>query len=191
MGDTVLVHVTAFRGRHKIQSRLENREYVVEWQHYPNVPVYVVCPIDGERHSHTLHWKYLLSISINLKKEECENSVVGVGPSNKPTPVPHVEDALLVNHSTESEPEDIPNSPSKQQKLVDPGVAGLTSPDPMDEGLQVDDDISVPLRQSLRTMRNQPPWRYWNFELWQNYIPPGAFDIWVDLCICLHIISYL
>ena len=29
-GDMVLVHVTAFRGYHKIQDRWENREYVVE-----------------------------------------------------------------------------------------------------------------------------------------------------------------
>ena len=28
--DTVLVHVTAFKGHHKIQDRWENREYVVE-----------------------------------------------------------------------------------------------------------------------------------------------------------------
>ena len=46
MGDMVLVHVTTFKGRHKIQSRWENREYVVEWQPYPNLPVYVVCFID-------------------------------------------------------------------------------------------------------------------------------------------------
>ena len=47
-GDTVLVHVTAFKGHHKIQDRWENREYVVEKWPHPNVPVYVVCPRDGE-----------------------------------------------------------------------------------------------------------------------------------------------
>ena len=69
MGDTVLVHVTAFKGRHKIQSRWENRQYVVEWQLYPNLPIYVVCPIDGEGHSHTLHWNFPLPISYNLEQE--------------------------------------------------------------------------------------------------------------------------
>ena len=44
MGDMVLVCVTAF-----------NREYVVEQQPYPNLPVYMVCPIGREGHSHTLH----------------------------------------------------------------------------------------------------------------------------------------
>ena len=32
-------------------------------------------------------------------------------------------------------------------------------------------------------MRNQPPWKYQNFALWQNYILPSAFDIWVGLYI--------
>ena len=48
VGDTVLVHVTAFKGQQKMQDRLENREYVVEKWPYPDLPVYVVCPRDGE-----------------------------------------------------------------------------------------------------------------------------------------------
>ena len=46
--DMVLVHVTAFKGQHKIKNWCENREYVVELQPYPNMPVYMVCPRDGE-----------------------------------------------------------------------------------------------------------------------------------------------
>ena len=48
VGDMVLVHVTAFKGHHKIQDRWENREYVMEKWPYPDVPVYVVCPRDGK-----------------------------------------------------------------------------------------------------------------------------------------------
>ena len=48
VGDTVLVHVTAFKGQHKMQDRWENREYVVEKWPYPDLPVNVVCPRDGE-----------------------------------------------------------------------------------------------------------------------------------------------
>ena len=73
MGDTVLVCVTTFNGWHKIQSRWENMGYVVEWQLYPNLPVYVVCQIDGEGCSHTLHQHFLLSISHNLEQDEGEN----------------------------------------------------------------------------------------------------------------------
>ena len=51
VGDMVLVCVTTFKGHHKIQDRWENREYVVEKHPYPNVPVYVVCPRDGDGHS--------------------------------------------------------------------------------------------------------------------------------------------
>ena len=48
VGDMVLVHVTTFKGRHKMQDRWENREYVVEKQPYGDLSVYVVCPRDGE-----------------------------------------------------------------------------------------------------------------------------------------------
>ena len=106
----VLVCVTAIKGQHKIQSRWENGEYVVEQQPYPNLPVYVVCPIDGEGYSHTLHKNFLLPISHNLEKDECENAMEGDS-SNEPTPVPHAEDALLVNQLAQSHPEGIPNSP--------------------------------------------------------------------------------
>ena len=64
VGDMVLVHVTAFKGCHKMQERWENREYVVEKQPYPNIPVYVVGPRDGEGHSWTLHRNYLLPINL-------------------------------------------------------------------------------------------------------------------------------
>ena len=51
VGDMVLVCVTTFKCHHKMQDRWENRECVVEKQPYPNLPVYVVCPRDGEGHS--------------------------------------------------------------------------------------------------------------------------------------------
>ena len=51
VGDIVLVNVTAFKGCHKMQDRWENREYVVEKWPYPNLPVYMVCPRDGEGHA--------------------------------------------------------------------------------------------------------------------------------------------
>ena len=44
----VLVCVTIFKGCHKMQDGWENREYVVEKWPYPNLPVSVVCPRDGE-----------------------------------------------------------------------------------------------------------------------------------------------
>ena len=113
------------------------------------------------------------------------------GGSNEPTQAPCKEDALLVGHPNESWPESIPHSPSKQHELVDPGPIWLTSPDSADEGLQANDDMPVPLRHSSRTMRNWPQWRYQNVTLWQNNILPSAFNMWVGLCICLHIMSCL
>ena len=89
IGETVLVCDTTFKGRHKIQSKWDNGEYVVEWQPYLNLPVYVVHPLDWGGHSHTLYRNYLLPINNNLEQEEGENPVSGEGSSDKQTPVPH------------------------------------------------------------------------------------------------------
>ena len=60
VGDMVLVHVTTFKGCHKIQNRWENREYVMKKWPYPNVPVYVVYPRDKKGCTQTYIGKYLL-----------------------------------------------------------------------------------------------------------------------------------
>ena len=70
VGDMVLVHVTTFKGHHKIQYRWENREYVVERWPYPDVPVYVVCPRDGDGYSWTLCRNYLLAMNSNIGHDE-------------------------------------------------------------------------------------------------------------------------
>ena len=76
-----------------MQDRWENREYVVKKWPYPNVPVYVVCPRDGEGCSQTLYRNYLLPISPNLEQSEMEKPVAGVGNDTSPTPAPPVSDA--------------------------------------------------------------------------------------------------
>ena len=48
MRDMVLVHITTFKGIYKIQNMWEKREYIVEQQPYPNLPMSVVPPIDWE-----------------------------------------------------------------------------------------------------------------------------------------------
>ena len=66
----VLVCVTTFKGHHKMQDRWENREYVVKKQPYPNIPVYVVCPRDGEGCSQTLHRNYLLPSALTWSRKK-------------------------------------------------------------------------------------------------------------------------
>ena len=75
----VPVHLTDFKGHHKIQDRWGNREYIVEKQPYPNVPVYVVHPRDGEGHSQTLHRNYLLPINSNIEQGKWINPWLGLG----------------------------------------------------------------------------------------------------------------
>ena len=142
MGDMVLDCVTAFKGRHKIQDRWENREYVVEKQPYPNIPVYVVQPIDREGHSWILHRNYLLPISPNLEHAKGEDSVEGVGPMNVPTPTPQADNVLPANWLMESQPESISNSAPEQHEPFDLESTGLTklaSSDPRNGRLKAED----------------------------------------------------
>ena len=64
--DLVLVKVTAFKGRHKIQDRWEPTEYKVVAQPHPNVPVYKVEPTEGGK-SRVLHRNFLLPIETTLE----------------------------------------------------------------------------------------------------------------------------
>ena len=86
----VLVHVIAFKGRHKMQDRWENREYVVEKWPYPDLPVYVVHPRDGEGCSQTLHRNYLLPISSNMGQDETDGAEDRVESNTSLSPVPSV-----------------------------------------------------------------------------------------------------
>ena len=136
VGDMVLVHVITFKGCHKMQHQWENREYVVEKQPYPNVPVYVVCLRDREGCSQTLHRNYLLPISPNLEQSEIDKPVAGVGNNTSPTPAPSVSDA-----SVEAEP-------SGMVTLSSTGSTPENSP-----------DQSAPLQHGTQTTRNQLPLR--------------------------------
>ena len=87
----VLVHVTTFKGCNKMQDRWENREYVVEKWPYPNIPVYVICPRDGEGHSQTLHRNYLLPINSNMGQGEADESKERVENNTSLTPAPSAD----------------------------------------------------------------------------------------------------
>ena len=86
--DMVIVHVTAFKGHHKMLDRWENREYVVEKWPYPNILVYVVCARDGEGYSQILYRNYLLPINSNMGQGEADESEERVENNTSSTPVP-------------------------------------------------------------------------------------------------------
>ena len=54
---------------------------------YPNLPVYVVCPRDGEGCGQTLHRNYLLPINSNLGQDEADGSEERVENNTSLTPV--------------------------------------------------------------------------------------------------------
>ena len=60
---------------------------------FPYVPVYVVCPRDGEGHSQTLHRNYLLPINSNLEQSKNDKPMVGAENDNSLPPMPSVGDA--------------------------------------------------------------------------------------------------
>ena len=64
----------------------------MEKQPYPNIPVYVVSPVDREGCSQTLHRNYLLPISPNLEHGKMDKPVAGAGNDTSPTPAPSVSD---------------------------------------------------------------------------------------------------
>ena len=166
--DMVLVCVTTFKGHHKIQDRWENREYVMEKWPYPNVPVYVVHPRDGEGHSQTLHRNYLLPINSNLEQGEKDEPVVGVGNDTSPSPAPSVG-----------------NAPAEL------GLSGMVTSNSADNTPQGSPDQPDPLRYGTQTTRNWLPWRYQNFGLLADTGPTGIWDAWADPCICLCIVICL
>ena len=87
----VLFRVTAFKGHHKMQDRWENRQYVVQKWPYPNIPVYVLCPRDGEGSSWTLYRNYLLPINSNMGQGEADESKERVENNTSSTPVPSAD----------------------------------------------------------------------------------------------------
>ena len=154
--DTVLVCVTAFKGCHKIQNWWENREYMVERWPYPYVPVYVVCPRDGEGHSQILHRNYLLPISSNLEHTKKVAPMEGVEHTSTSAPVPSVG----------NEPAD-----TELSRMATLATTGNTSQGSLDQ--------PAPLRHNTCTTWNQLPWRYCNFALLADTSLPSILDVWL------------
>ena len=67
-GDLVLVTQTAWKGRHKIQDRWEDREYQVVDQPTPGIPVYTVKSLAGGQ-TKVLHRNLLLPLQGRLRQE--------------------------------------------------------------------------------------------------------------------------
>ena len=63
--DLVLVKVVAWKGRHKIQDKWEQDEYVVVSQPNPGIPVHKVRPVTGGKEK-VLHRNLLLPLGIKL-----------------------------------------------------------------------------------------------------------------------------
>ena len=81
VGDLVLVKQTAWKGRHKIQDRWEDREYQVVDQPTPGIPVYTVKSLAGGQ-TKVLHRNLLLPLQGRFRQEG-ETVVEGVTDSEE------------------------------------------------------------------------------------------------------------
>ena len=144
------------------------REYVVEKQPYPDVPVYGECLRDGEGCSLTLHRNYLLPINSDIGQDKKDVLMAGVENNNTSTPAPPVN----------SEP-------------ADAGPSGTVTPCTASNTPQGSPNQSVPLRHSVWKTQNWLPWRYWNFGLQADTSPSVIRDTWIGLCVCLHVMFCL
>ena len=167
-GDTVLVHVTTFKSHHKIQDRWENREYVVDKHLYPNVPVYVVWPRDGEGCSQTLHRNYLLPINSKMGQDVKDTLMAGVENNNTLIPATPVD-----------------------REPAEAGPSGMVILSTVGNTPQSSLDQPAPLRCSVQKSQNWLPCSYLNFSLLAAIGPSGIWDEWIGLCICLHVIFCL
>ena len=147
----------------------------------------MVCPWDGEGYNQTLHRNFLLPISNNLGQVEEETLAEGVGPKDETTPAPQAHNELPANGLTKSQPGSLHNLLAKQHKLVDPELARLATPDPVNDGSQTGQDQSIPQRWSMCMRRNHLTWRYQNVILQQNNTSSSAFAMWDGLHTCLHL----
>ena len=127
-----------------------------------------VCPWDGEGCSWTLHRKYLLLISPNLEQAREDAHMAGVEHTSMSAPVPSVD----------SEPADLE-------------LSGTAMPDTTCNTSQGSPDQPTPLRHGTCAIWKQLQWRYHKFALLANASLPSILDVWVGLCICLHLISCL
>ena len=122
-----------------------NSKYVVEWQPYPDLLVYVLCPIDGEGCSCTMHGNYLLPINDNLENKECTDSVSEDEPIDSLAPECHVG-ALLGNHLAGSQLDSTHSLSLQQDELVSSEITRLTT---------THDTHTPVLRHSYRTTKEQ------------------------------------
>ena len=102
--DIVLVKVTAWKGRHKIQDRWNPIEYKVVDQPHEGVPVYKVEPVGGGK-SKVLHRNLLLPIG--RAEEEEEEVIVSFPPAQgKSSEIDPVKETLAQQPSLESQIEE-------------------------------------------------------------------------------------
>ena len=75
--DVVLVRKMSHTGKHKIQNRVEDEEYIIVSQHNSAIPMYIVQPVVGGQ-QRTLHRNLLLPLGYTLNEVEDSDEEIEV-----------------------------------------------------------------------------------------------------------------
>ena len=119
VGDLVLVKQTAWKGRHKIQDRWEDREYQVVDQPTPGIPVYTVRSLTGGQ-TKILHRNLLLPLQGRLRQE---GETVGEGVTDSE----EEEEEKAVTPCVTRAPNGGPTNTPKPQDDLTPVESGLSN----------------------------------------------------------------
>ena len=118
LGDTVYL----LQGQTQDPKQVGEQGVCGGWQSYPNLPVYVVSPIDGEGAA-IPNTKITCCLSAKiLEQKECTKSVDGDGPAL----VPHTSDALLIDCLVRNQLESTFNLSPEQDRPVILEMTGST-----------------------------------------------------------------
>ena len=124
VGDLVLVKQTAWKGRHKIQDRWEDREYQVVDQPTPGIPLYTVKSLVGGQ-TKVLHRNLLLPLQGRLRQE---GETVGEGVTDSEEAEEERAVASCVTRAPKGGPRNISNPLDDLTPVVSeaPSVADLS-----------------------------------------------------------------
>ena len=127
---------------------------------YTNVPVFVVCPRDGEGWSQTLHRNYLLPISPNLEQAWDDIPVAGVEHKRSSAPMPSVDSG-----PADSEPSGMATS----DMTGNTSQGSQDQPAPLRHGTHETTSLVVP--QFCTIDGYQPTWHP-KYVGWSVHLPP-------------------
>ena len=160
--DLVLVRVVAPKGKHKIQNKWEEEEYVVLNQPNPDIPVYTVKPVTGGR-ERTLHRNLLLPLDAKLSEDDSDeqefeivNPLVKLNKKKRPKIPDEVAQSKVTDQSVDKvfSPSDILDN--SQVVLTQNSTSTYSEPDTVETFLSSPEGASSNTTNLTELIENAP-----------------------------------